>query len=184
MTTTNITGLYLSRCTFVQINLTSATRVLLGSAQVKRRGLSNGKGRIEDVQALRREDRKVAAGVPGGAKGGWCGGRGGGGGRPAIFHRFRVQANFNNIRSIRYSRPHIKSVRANEAPPERRNMMSGGRRVKRGEKRTREVARRRRRRRWWWRRREERPCRRIEGGSDRRGGPRRAQNETCNKVSF
>lgn len=63
-------------------------------------------------------------------------------GRSTIFHRFRVQANFNNIRSIRYSRPHIKSVRANEAPPERRNMMSGGRRVKRGGKRTREVARR------------------------------------------
>lgn len=97
----------------------------------------------------------------------------------AIFHRFRVQANFNNIRSIRYSRPHIKSVRANEAPPERQNMMSGGWRVKRREKRTREVARRTKR----WRR-EERPCRRIEGGSDRRGGPRRAQNETCNKVSF
>jgi len=49
------------------------------------------------------------------------------GGWSVIFHRFRVQANFNNIRSIRYSRPHIKSVRANEAPPERRNMMSGGR---------------------------------------------------------
>lgn len=36
----------------------------------------------------------------------------------AIFHRFRVRANFNNIRSIRYGRPHIKSVRANEAPSE------------------------------------------------------------------
>lgn len=82
-------------------------------------------------------------------------GGGGGGGRPAIFHRFRVQANFNNIRSIRYSRPHIKSVRANEAPAERRNMMSGGQRVKRGEKRTRV--------RWHDGRREERPCRRIGG---------------------
>lgn len=42
-----------------------------------------------------------------------------------------MRANFNNIRSIRYGRPHIKSVRANEAPPERWNMMSGRRRVKR-----------------------------------------------------
>lgn len=31
--------------------------------------------------------------------------------RAAIFHGFRVRANFNNIRSIRYGRPHIKSVR-------------------------------------------------------------------------
>lgn len=52
----------------------------------------------------------------------------------AIFHRFRVRANFNNIRSIRYGRSHIKSVRANEAPAERWDMMSGGWRVKRGEK--------------------------------------------------
>lgn len=93
------------------------------------------------------------------------------GGRPAIFHRFRVRANFNNIRSIRYSQPHIKSVRANEAPPARRNMMSGGRG---DEERRKEDAR------------GGGEAVRIEGGSDRRGGggPRRAQNETCNKVSF
>jgi len=69
-----------------------------------------------------------STGKPSGTKG--IEGRGRG--WSTIFQRFRVQANFNNIRSIRYSRPHIKSVRANEAPPERRNMMSGG--AKRGEK--------------------------------------------------
>lgn len=84
------------------------------------------KGRMMP-QALRREGAKGRRGNRRLQRGSKEKGEAEGGRRgPAIFHRFRVQANFNNIRSIRYGRPHIKSVRANEAPPERWNMMSGG----------------------------------------------------------
>lgn len=84
----------------------------------------------------------------------------------AIFHGFRVRANFNNIRSIRYGRPHIKSVRGERgvagAAGCDESGARGGTREERDEERRGSY-------------------RRFGRGVARAGA---AQNETCNKVSF
>lgn len=61
--------------------------------------------RVEEVKGLNAEEKRRGASTV--RKGEREGKRE----KAAIFHGFRVRANFNNIRSIRYGRPHIKSVR-------------------------------------------------------------------------